>query len=105
MMTEVFISLLLKLGGLSRRWRNARAQILFAERVGMQATPVDFHAKQLFQPYIAEPHLWSEVIQQRELARLVRGFEGDNFQIERLGETIGQPAIKIAIVVEQADPL
>src|SRR5215467_14539208 len=103
MMTEVFISQLLKLSGLSRRRRNARAQILFTERVGMQATPVDFHAMQLFQPYIAEPHLWSEVIQQRELARLVGRLEGDDLQVKCLGEAIGQPAIKISVVVEQAD--
>jgi len=69
----------------------------------MQAASIDLDAQQLLEPDIGETHIATEVIDQRELAKLVRSFEGHSVQAERCGNTIRQGAVEITIVIEEAD--
>src|SRR5207244_697738 len=68
----------------SDRIRRDRSQILSRESVRMEPTPVNFHAKKLFQPDIAEVHFATEMVQQRKLASFVGRLEQHRIQAERL---------------------
>src|SRR4029077_14252534 len=82
-----------------------RPQIVLAERIGMQATPVNFDSQQFFQPDIGEPDLAAKMIQKGELTGLVGRFEGNPVKAESLCEAIRKGAVKIAVNVEQPDSL
>ena len=68
----------------------------------MQAPPVDFHAKDFFQPHVAQVHFATEVIQQGKLAWLVGSFEHYGVKAERLCETIRIGAVEISGIVKQS---
>src|SRR4051812_8177617 len=59
-----------------QRRRHLRPEVLAAKRVRVQAAAIDLHAQHFFQSHIAEPYLRSEMIEERELARLIGRFEG-----------------------------
>jgi len=76
-----------------------------SERIRVQAASVDFDAEQLLQTDITEMDVPSKVIQQGKLARLVRGFEDDRIEPERLDKPICKCGIQVSILVEQSDSL
>src|SRR5215475_2786184 len=84
---------------------DARPQVLTAERVRMQPSPVNLHSQQLFQAYVAQTHVRSEVIEKRELTWLGRGLEADLLQAELPREPIGKHGIEVAALIEQANTL
>ncbi len=69
-----------------RRWR---AQQRVAEGVGVQPAAVDLDAEDLLEPDVAELNGGPEVVDQRELAGLVRRLEQEQLQAEGLGQAIG----------------
>jgi hypothetical protein len=71
----------------------------------MKTAPVDFDAEQLFQAHIAELDSRPEVIQHRELARLVRRFEYYRLESERIREAISELSVESAMFIEEADTL
>src|SRR5437762_14310271 len=81
------------------------AQIGPAERVGMQAAAIDLDAQQFLKPNVGDPHIAAEMVDQRELARLVRGFEGHARQAELGSKTIRKRAIEDAVIVEEPNAL
>jgi hypothetical protein len=48
----------------------------------MNTPPINLDAQDLFQSHVAQVDLGAEVVQQRELARLVGGLEQDCFKAE-----------------------
>src|SRR2546430_11412854 len=84
----------------SDRIRRDRSQILSRESVRMEPTPVNFHAKKLFQPDIAEVHFATEMVQQRKLASFVGRLEHHRIQAERLRNAIGISAMEVSLIVK-----
>ena len=76
-----------------------------SEGIRVEAASVDFNAKQFLQTDITEMDVPSKVIQQGKLARLVRGFEHDRIEPERLDKPVCKRGIQVSIVVEQSDSL
>src|SRR4051812_48854454 len=66
------------------------------ERVGVQPAAVDLDAQQLLEPHVGQPHLRTEVLEQRELARLRRCLEDDLTEPERLDEALGVAELDLA---------
>src|SRR2546430_15110116 len=62
------------------------------EGVGVQAPAIDLDPQQLLQAHVAEAHLRSEVIEQRELAGLGGGLERHGLQAEGADKPIGEMA-------------
>src|SRR5215469_2190103 len=85
----------------SRSSDQMRAEVLLAKSIGVQAPPVDFHAQQLFQPDIAEPHLRPKVVEECELAGLGRRLEHHRLETELAGKPVRQHAAEISALVEQ----
>src|SRR5207247_9810457 len=69
----------------------------------MKSAPVNLDAKQFLQPYIAEMDLSAEMIQQRKLARFVRGFEHQRFEPEHLDKAVGVCGVQFSVLVKEAD--
>nr|WP_245287427.1 hypothetical protein [Bradyrhizobium elkanii] len=67
----------------------------------MQAAAINLDAQQFLEPNVGDPHLAAEMVDQRELTRLVRGFEGDALQAELGGETIRKRTIENAVIIEE----
>src|SRR6266699_3216773 len=68
----------------------------------MEPTPVNFHAKKLFQPDIAEVHFATEMVQQRKLASFVGRLEHHRIQAERLRKAIGISAMEVSLIVKKS---
>src|SRR5438094_6373156 len=75
------------------------------EGVGVQAPAIDLDPQQLLQAHVAEAHLRSEVIEQRELAGLGGGLERHGLQAEGVDKPIGEMAAQPTAAVEQPHPL
>src|SRR5207253_10042911 len=86
----------------SDRIRRDRSQILSRESVRMEPTRVNFHAKKLFQPDIAEVHFATEMVQQRKLASFVGRLEHHRIQAERLRKAIGISAMEVSLIVKKS---
>ncbi len=69
----------------------------------MQPAPVDLDAEQLLEPHVAEVDVRAEVVEQRELAALVRRLERDRAVAERLDEALRMRAVQLPALVEEAD--
>src|SRR5439155_26323183 len=81
--------------------RGAGAQVGAPEGIGVQAAAIDLHPQHLLQAHVAELHGGPEMIDQRELAGLVRSLEQQLLESERLGEVIGLARIELARSGEQ----
>src|SRR5437879_12824034 len=68
----------------------------------MEPTPVNFHAKKLFQPDIAEVHFATEMVQQRKLASFVGRLEHHRIQAERLRKASGISAMEVSLIVKKS---
>ena len=76
-----------------------------SERIRVQAAPVDFNAEQFLQTDIAEMDVPSKMIQQGKLAWLVRGFEHDGVEPERMDKPVCVCRIQVSILIEESDSL
>ena len=76
-----------------------------SECIRVQATPVDFNAKQFFQPDIAEMDVPSKMIQQGKLAWLVRGFEHYGVEPECMDKPVCVCRIQVSILIKESDSL
>ena len=76
-----------------------------SECIRMQAAPVDFNAKQFFQPHVAEMNVPSKMIQKGKLAWLVRGFKHDCVEPECMYKPVCVCRIQVSIVIKQSDSL
>src|SRR5262245_38989311 len=83
-------------------WR-AGPEVDLSERIRVQAAPVDFNAQQFLQTDVTEMNVSSKVIQQRKLARLVRGFEHDGLEAESRDKPVCVCGIQVSILIEQSD--
>src|SRR6516162_7842042 len=88
-------------GSRPRQIRGERPQILLREGIRMKPTPVNLHAKKLFEPDIAEVHFAAEMVQQRKLAGFVGRLEHHRIESERLREAIGISAIEVSLTVKK----
>src|ERR1700738_1980771 len=82
--------------------RSDRSQIVLREGIRMEPSPVNFHAKKLFQPHIAEVHFAAEMVQQGKLARFVGRFEHHRLKAERLSEAICISAVEVPDVIKKS---
>src|SRR6516162_1253224 len=80
-----------------------RPEVFMRVSIRVQAPPVDFNAQEFFQPDITQMDLISEMIQESELAGLVRRFEHAGFKPERLDESVRKVRVEVSAVVEQSD--
>ena len=69
----------------------------------MQTSPVNLDLQQFFQADIAQSDAAAKMVQQRELARLIRRLEDAHMQPEGFCEPIRIGRIEIALLVEQSD--
>src|SRR6058998_1092921 len=65
------------------------AQKRLVEAVGMEASAVDLHPQELLQPYVGELDARSEVVEQRELAGLLRCLEEQCVEAKGVHEALG----------------
>src|SRR6185369_5996579 len=89
----------------SRRGKYARPQVLLAKGVRIQATPVNLHAQQLFEPDIAQPYPRPKVIEERELTRLGWRLECHDIETELDREAIRQDGAEGSGFIEKPDAL
>src|ERR1700719_3414077 len=82
--------------------RSNRSQVILREGIRMEAPPVDFHAKKLLQPDIAEVHFAAEMVQQGKLAGFVGRFEHHRLEAERLSEAICICAVEVSAVIKKS---
>src|SRR5258708_2949371 len=82
--------------------RSDRSQIILREGIRMEPSPINFHAKKLFQPHIAEVHFAAEMVQQGKLAGFVGRFEHHRRQTERLSEAICIAAVEVSAVIKKS---
>src|SRR5216110_1547530 len=71
------------------------------ECIRMQPTPVDFDAKELFKPYIAEMNLPSKVVEQGKLASLIGGFKHYCFETEHGYKAFGIRGVQVSVLIEK----
>src|SRR5919107_5512737 len=83
--------------------RPRRPEVLALEGVRVEAAPVDLDPEELLQADVADPDVAPEVIQQRELARLVRRLEHRHVEPEGIRESIREGRIEVATGVENSD--
>src|SRR5262245_63734944 len=76
-----------------------------SEGIRVQASPVNFNAKQLFQPDVAEMDVSSEVIQKSKLAWLVGSFKHHCVEPEYVNKPVCVFRIQVSIVIKEADSL
>src|SRR5262245_56531183 len=76
-----------------------------SEGIRVQATSVDFNAKQLFQPDVAEMDVSSEVIQKSKLAWLVRSFKRHCVETEYVYKPVCVVRIQVSILIKESDSL
>ncbi len=69
----------------------------------MQGTAVDLDAQQLLQPDVRQPDVRPEMVEQRELAGLVRRLEEERIEPEGLGELLCGVRAELAAGIEQPD--
>src|SRR3954451_19839123 len=75
------------------------------EGVRMQPAPVDLDAQELLEAHVGEPHLGTEVLEQRELAGLGRRLEDDVAEPERVHEALREGRLELPALVEEPDVL
>src|SRR5438094_10358338 len=80
-------------------------EAVLREGVGRQAPAIDLDPQQLLQAHVAEAHLRSEVIDQRELAGLGGGLERHGLQAEGADKPAGAMAAEPAAALERPPPL
>src|SRR6185295_19067235 len=83
--------------------RRRGAEVVVTERVGVQAPAVDLHPEELLEADVAQADLASEVVEQRELARLVGRLEHHGVLAEGLDEAVGHGGVEGAIGAKDAD--
>src|ERR1700730_15295674 len=68
----------------------------------MEPSPVNFHAKKLFQAHIAEVHFAAEMVQQGKLTRFIGRFEHYRLKAERLSEAICISVVEGSAVIKKS---
>src|SRR5579863_6599894 len=68
----------------------------------MQSASINFNSQQFFQPDVAELDITTEVLEHRELARLVRRLEDDHIKPEGTSKTVCEVRIESAALIKQA---
>ena len=66
----------------------------------MQTASIDFNTQKFFQPHVAQLDAIPEVIEQRELAGLIRRLKSHQVEAERLRETVSVTGVEAACIVE-----
>lgn len=75
------------------------------EGVRVETSSIDLDPKQLFDPDIAQMDARAEMIQQRELAGLVRRLENSAFHAEGFDEALRKLRLQLAFLIKESDVL
>src|SRR5437879_192253 len=67
----------------------------------MQSAPVDLHSEEFLQPDVAQMDLAAEVFQHGELTGLIGRFKNHYCEPKRVGQTIRESWVELALVVEE----
>ena len=76
-----------------------------SEGIRVQASPVNFNAKQLFQSDIAEMNVSSKVIQKSKLTWLVGSFKHHSVEPEYIYKPVCVVRIQVSILIKESDSL
>ena len=87
------------LRGMVTNWRQPG----IGESVGMKAAAIDFHTQNLLESYVAQMHFRAKMVQQRELAGLVRSLKHRRADSKGFDKQIRVSGVERTLAIKQAD--